>query len=101
MVINNIKDLLIKSLNKVAKQETVIKSIIWNTLIETYQTKKNIDITPYLVSIQLKNNICIIHTWKPILNTDLQLYESFFKETLQNRFQKTGIIIKNIEFRYK
>jgi len=101
MVVNNIKDLLLKSLNKLSKQDTVIKSIIWNHIIAEYKEKKWIDITPYIISIQLKNNICIIHTQKPILNADLSIYENDIKEKINKSFADTGIVFKNLEFRYK
>jgi hypothetical protein len=36
------------------KQEVFIKSIMWNTVIEVFKTEKNIDITSYMISIQLR-----------------------------------------------
>jgi hypothetical protein len=36
------------------KQEVFIKSTIWNSIIEVFNDEKNIDITDYLVSIQLR-----------------------------------------------
>jgi hypothetical protein len=36
------------------KQEVFIKSTMWNSIIEVFKIEKNIDITNYLVSIQLK-----------------------------------------------
>lgn len=101
MVVNNIKELLLKSLNKSWKQDQVTKSIIWKHIIETYKEQKNIDITPYIISVQLKNSVCIIQTQKPILNTDLMLYENIFQEKILESFQTIGIKINNIEFRYK
>jgi hypothetical protein len=34
--------------------ETIIKSIIWNNIIDLFKTEKNIDITSYLISITIK-----------------------------------------------
>jgi hypothetical protein len=42
------------SINRLGKTEIIIQSIIWNTIIEIFKTKKNIDLTTYLVSIKLK-----------------------------------------------
>jgi hypothetical protein len=36
------------------KKEVFIKSIMWNSIIEVFKDEKNIDITSYLVSIQLR-----------------------------------------------
>jgi len=41
-----------KSLNKKNLIETVIKSIIWNTIIDIFKQKKNIDIKEFLISIR-------------------------------------------------
>jgi hypothetical protein len=43
-----------KSINRLGKTEVIIQSIIWNTIIEIFKNRKNIDITSYLVSIKLK-----------------------------------------------
>jgi hypothetical protein len=38
----------------IEKQEVFIKSTMWNSIIEVFNIEKNIDITDYLVSIQLR-----------------------------------------------
>ena len=30
------------------RQEAIIKSLVWNSVIEVFQEKKDIDVTPYL-----------------------------------------------------
>jgi len=36
------------------KQEVFIKSTMWNSIIEVFKSEKNIDITSYMISIQLR-----------------------------------------------
>jgi hypothetical protein len=36
------------------KKELFIKTSIWNSVIEVFKSEKNIDITEYLISIQIK-----------------------------------------------
>jgi hypothetical protein len=38
----------------IKKQEVILKSILWNTIIEYFLSEKNINFEEYLKSIQLK-----------------------------------------------
>lgn len=78
MLKNNLK--LSESLKKSWREEVIIKSIIWNTLIWEFQEKKEIDITSYLISIRLKKNIVFIKTTKPLINSEILLIEKQVKE---------------------
>ena len=65
--------------------ETILKSIIWNTLIETFKKEKQIDITSYLESIKLKWKKITIKTYKPIVNTELITLDNKIKKSLTKK----------------
>lgn len=97
MVQNSIKDLIDKYLNKSWKKEIVTKSMIWNLICEEYKNIKNIDINEFLVSIQIKWNLVIIKTWKPILNAEILNYKEVFEEKINQKLKNVWIKIKKVE----
>lgn len=101
MVVNNIKEILTKSLNKSWKTDLVIKSIIWNTIIEEYKKIKDIDLTIYLKSISLRWNVVIIKTWKPIINAELENYQENLLSKIKEKLNIVWINIKNIEIKFR
>lgn len=101
MVVNNIKELLTKSLNKKWKTDLVVKSVIWNTIIEEYKKIKDIDLTEYLKSISLKWNVIIIKTSKPIISAELSNYENIFLENINKKIEKIWVKIQNLELKFK
>jgi hypothetical protein len=40
--------------NKNKISDAIIKSIIWNNIIDLFISEKKIDITPYLISVTIK-----------------------------------------------
>ncbi len=98
MIKNNLN--IWESLKKKWKKDVIVKSIIWNTIIGIFKLKKNIDITPYLVSIQLKNNIILVKTNKPIINSELLLLDEEIKKALKERLLKIWIKIFNFNIKY-
>lgn len=101
MVISNIKDLLLKSLNKTNKTSKVIESIIYNSIIEVFMDKKNIDIKDYIISIKIINNIIIISTNKPIINSEIKILEEDIIKNIQKKIKNIWIIFDNFKFKYK
>jgi hypothetical protein len=101
MVVNNIKESLVKSVNKSWKKEIIIKSIIWNTIIEEFFKIKNIDIKDYLKSIKIIWNVIIVKTGKPILNREILNYENIFHEEIEKKLKKVWLIIVNLEIKFK
>lgn len=97
----NLKDILVKSLNKTWKQESVINSIIWNTLISTFKDKKNIDITPYLISIKMHNDTIFIKTSKPIINSEIDLIWDVLIENIIKKLHDIWYNFKQLKIRYK
>jgi hypothetical protein len=82
------------------KQEIFIKSIMWNSIIEVFQTEKNIDITKYLVSIRLNWNIILLKTNRPLINTEALLFDDKIKKTFSNKIKKVWIIFEKYDIKY-
>ncbi|MFK7779692.1 MAG: hypothetical protein QM490_00965 [Candidatus Gracilibacteria bacterium] len=82
------------------KQEVFIKSTMWNSIIEVFKVKKNIDITPYMTSIQLRGNTILIKTNKPIINTEALMLDDKIKELFAEKIKKIGIKFYDFEIKY-
>ena len=77
-----------------------MQSIIWNTIIEIFKNKKNIDITKYLVSIKLKWENILVKTNKPIINTELYFLNEEIKEVSKKKLQKLWLNFIDFEIKY-
>lgn len=95
MELNNIKNLLLKSLNKTWKQNQIISSIIYKSIVDDFLKIKKIDITNYVISTKLSNNVIILKTNSPILNTEILTIEN---ELIKNINNKLKNISSNIVF---
>lgn len=82
------------------KQEVFIKSIMWNTVIEVFKTEKNIDITSYMISIQLRWKTVLIKTNKPIINTEALMYDDKIKLLFSEKIKKIWIKFYDFELKY-
>lgn len=91
---------LASAINRAWKQEVIIQSIIWNTIIEIFKTKKNIDITSYLVSIKLKAEFVLIKTNKPIINTELYNYSEEIKKVSLSKIKKLWFNYREFEIKF-
>lgn len=97
----NLKDILVKSLNKTWKQETVINSLAWNSLISTFKEIKNIDITHYLISVKIKNDVIFIKTSKPIINSEIDIISDKYLENITIKLNSIWYSFKELKIRYK
>lgn len=88
------------SLRRKWKEDVIIKSIIWNTIIDIFNTEKNIDITPYLVSIQLKWTNILVKTNKPVVNTELFNLSDKIKKASKEKLLKIWIKLLDFEIKY-
>lgn len=56
------------------KSDLFIKTSLWNSVIEVLKHETNIDISSYLVSVQLKWNTIFIKTNNPLIKSELNLF---------------------------
>lgn len=82
------------------KREVFIKSMMWNSIIECFNEEKNIDITNYLVSIQLRWNTILVKTNKPIINTEALIIDDKIKKKFKEKIIKMWIQFYNFEIKY-
>lgn len=88
------------SINKRNLEEMTIKSLVWNSVLETFLKEKNMDIKPYLVSIQLKWKTIIVKVNKPIVKSEILLLEDKIIKEVENKFKKVGIKFYDFEIKY-
>ncbi len=88
------------SIRRSWKQEVIIQSIIWNTIIEIFEAEKNMDIKKYLVSIKLKWENILVKTNKPIVNTELYLLNTEIKKISQDKLKKLWLYKTNFDIKY-
>ena len=82
------------------RQEAIIKSLVWNSVIEVFQEKKDIDITEYLSSIQIKEKMILIKTNKSIMKSEMIMLDNFIQEKIEDKFKKVGIKFYQMELKY-
>lgn len=81
------------------KTELFIKTSLWNSIIEVFLKEKNIDMSSYLVSIQIKNQTLLIKTNNPLINSELNLFYDKIISSFQNKIK--NIDLKNYNFDMK
>ena len=52
---------------------------MWNSLVEVFKNEKNIDISKYLISVQIRQKNILIKTNKPLINSEAILLEEKIK----------------------
>jgi hypothetical protein len=73
---------------------------MWNSIIEVFNIEKNIDITNYLVSIQLRWKTILIKSNKPIINNESLLLDDKIKKEFELRLKKIWIQFNDYILKY-
>ena len=73
---------------------------MWNTVIEIFKNEKNIDITSYMISIQLRWKTILVKTNKPIINTEALMYDDKIKLLFAEKIKKLWIKFYDFELKY-
>jgi len=81
--------------------DTIIKSIIYNTIIEVFKTEKNIDLSNYLSSIILNWKTILIKTNKPLINSELILLNDKTIKKITEKFKRMNFNFSWYEIKYK
>jgi len=79
---------------------TIIKSIIWNNIIDLFAKEKNINISPYLISVTIKQKTIFIKTNKPIINTELLNIDDKIKNIIKEKLKKIWINFYDFDIKY-
>ncbi|PID87588.1 hypothetical protein CSB07_00510 [Candidatus Gracilibacteria bacterium] len=91
---------LAKSIKNTGKEEVIIKSIVWNTIIGEFLKEKNIDITEYLVSISINKKTISVKTFNPLINSELLFIENKIKEESIKKITKLGLKFCDFEIKF-
>jgi len=82
------------------REKVIIKSLIWNAIIEVFKEEKDMDITKYLGSIQFKGNTVFVKTTKPIIKWELLLLDDKIRDMIKTKLKIVGIIFLKMEIKY-
>jgi hypothetical protein len=93
--------LISKFLAKTKLSDTIIKSIIYNTIIEIFKSEKNINLKNYIVSINIKWKTILVKTTKPMINNELLILNEKIKSKIDDKFNRINIDFNNFEIKYK
>ena len=89
------------SIKRSWKEDTIIKSIIWNTIIEVFEWQKKIDIKDYLISIQNLSWTFLVKTTKPIINSELYLLNENIKTKSLEKLNRMWFKFLEFDIKYK
>lgn len=70
------------------KEEIIMKSLLWNSVVEIFKQEKNIEITEKLISIKKSVNTFRITTNNPLLNQEFIYLDDKIKAKFYNKLQK-------------
>jgi len=93
--------LISEFLAKTKLSDTIIKSIIYNTIIEIFKNEKNIDLQKYIVSVKLSWKTILVKTNKPLINSELLILDNKIKKNLKEKFERLNFKFENFELKYK
>lgn len=91
---------LLTAINTSGKRDIIVKSLVWNSVIATFQEEKGIDIASYLISIALKKDAIIIKTNKPVVNSQGNILSDIIKEKVSEKLEKIGVKYKEFQLRF-
>lgn len=83
------------------KLDLFIKTALWNSIIEVFQTEKSINFSKYLVSINVRWNKFIVKTWNPIINAELLIFDEKIKEIFKEKIKNLQVDFGDFEVMYK
>lgn len=82
------------------KTELFIKTSLWNSVIEFFLKEKNIDITPYLVSVQIRWNSLLLKTNNPLINSELRIYYKDIENSFKNKIKNLDLKNHNFDIKF-
>lgn len=81
------------------KRELFLKTSLWNSVVDIFKYEKNIDISSYLVSVQLKWNTILMKTNNPLIRSELNLFYDKISFSFQNKIK--NLDLQSYEFEIK
>lgn len=81
------------------KKELFLKTSLWNSIVDIFKDEKDIDISSYLVSVQLKWNTILMKTNNPLIKSELNLFYDKISFSFQNKIK--NLDLQSYEFEIK
>ena len=88
------------SIIRTKKEETILKSLFWNSIILVFKEEKNINIVSYLISVKVNWCKIILKTKDPLINTELILINEKIKTIFLDKLKKVWIKYDNFVIKY-
>lgn len=73
------------------KKEFFMKTFVWNSLVEFFKEKKDLDISEFLVSVKIFWKNITVKTNKPILNSEILLYKDEISLKIEKKFKNIWV----------
>lgn len=70
------------------KRAVILKSVLWNTIIEIFKEEKGIDISNFMSSIRKQSDVFFITFSKPIIMAEMLILEDRIKESFSQKLSK-------------
>lgn len=82
------------------KKDLFIKTSIWNSFIDVFKQKKSIDVSDYMVSVQIRWKTLLIKTNKPILNAEAKILYNDIYDSFYNKIKYIEMNDYNFELKF-
>lgn len=83
------------------KKAAIIKSLLWNTCVDTFQKERNIDITEKIVSVKKNTSNFLITFNNPLLKQEYIFLEEIISQTFHKKLSKMWITQEKFEIKIK
>ena len=89
-----------ESISRSKREEAIIKSLVWNSVVFVFKEEKEIDIKEYLISVRLVWNNVFVKTNNPLVNTELFLIDDKIKKLFSEKLKKVWIKFYDFSIKY-
>lgn len=81
-------------------KNTVITSVITKIITDVFMQEKNIDISDYLQSVSIMENVILVKTGNPMMNGELLLFADKIQKSCQESLNNMWMDIENMKIKY-
>ena len=89
-----------KSIYNTRHSTTLITSVITKVIIDIFQEKKSIDISGYIISVQIRDKVILVKTWNPMMNGELLLLSDVIESAYKQSMKDLGASDLSFNIRY-
>lgn len=89
-----------KSIYNTRHTTTLITSRITKVIIDVFLEKKSIDISGYIISVQIREKVILVKTWNPMINAELFLLSDVIQASYKQAMQELWASDLALDIRY-